>query len=122
MPRVVKRKRPPSTPAVRITPEWQKRVSRRLEKLGKTQEWLADEAGVTAPAITRMLKPTQRTSRVAEKISQVLGIPLPEFRDEREQEVRDALRELRELDPIEFDAVVTDIQRQIREIKKSRDK
>lgn len=56
-----------------VTPEWRAQVVARLRELGRSQEWLAEQCGCSAPAISDIIKGKRGSSRYVPQIHRALG-------------------------------------------------
>lgn len=82
-----------------------------LKVLGWTRMRFADELNVSKGSITGLLKEGAKTSRLVVPICDLLGLPMPNYEDAREQELFTLLREIREADPQVFDRIEATIRR-----------
>ena len=87
--------------------DWKVRVDGELQQRKITRQALADAVSVTPGLITRMLTPTAqggvRSSSVAPRVAEYLGIPLPGMPDDPEIEhLKRTLEEIRMVSPATF--------------------
>lgn len=112
--------RPPH-PYVPVTAAWRERVIAELTRLGKSQEWLAEQVDTTSGAISNLLGGRCRTSRLVLPIVDLLAIPTPEFRDERDREFVRIGRALREKHPMTWDRYLEMMRRELADPKAKND-
>jgi transcriptional regulator with XRE-family HTH domain len=90
-----------------VTRQWKELVQRELDDRGMTRAQLAKLTGVTPGAVTVFFRPATKTCRFVDEIVKVLGVPRPEYADNREAEVFDDLRQLRRLSQADFDDIAS---------------
>lgn len=96
-----------------VTPSWQALVEARLADQGMTRKQLAIKIGSSPAAITILLRPETKSSRLVELVSAALNIPTPDFVDERDAEVIGDMRRLRETNPNEYDRLAARARAQV---------
>ncbi len=96
---------------------WQQIVKDELAERAMQRKELAEAIDVTPAAITVLLRPETRSSRLVDDVSRVLQIPTPEFEDERDAQGVEALRLLRRSDPAEYDRTLARIDKRNAEVR-----
>ncbi len=107
------RKKYPQGSAERVTPHWQESVRAELRDRRKTFTWLGEQVGATKGAISQMLAPNAKTSRLVVPVCAVLELPPPMFDDIRHQQFDEAARRLREIDPRLYDELFARMTRRV---------
>lgn len=96
----------PKGPKREMNPDWKERARVRLEELGKSADWLAEELRVSRGMVRKMLGPKQNTSSLVDEVSRVLGIEPPVLVVQGARE-REAFELIRRANPDQLDAIIT---------------
>ena len=72
-----------------LSDEWKQRVRDRLAEMGRDHRWLEAQIGASRGMVTKMLRPSQNTSALVDRVCEALEIapPMSEVRSEDEQEL-----------------------------------
>lgn len=109
---VEKRRQPrPKWPHRKVTKAWQERVERELEFRDMSRSDLAKLVGVTPAGITGLLKNGTASSRLVDRVCEVLGVPGPEFRSDREFAFLSDIRAIEDNDPEEYELIRSRVRR-----------
>ncbi len=97
-----------------ITANWQDRVKAELVALGWTQDEFSKRLKCSPGAVTGLLKPGARTSRLVDRASKLLQIAPPEFADDIEEQHFADLRRLRAVKRAAYDDIMQRVARELR--------
>ena len=99
---------------VPVDPAWIARVKAELDRRGWNQGDLARRLGATDAALSDILNGKRRSSRLVDAINLALDIAPPNYEDDIDQDMHEAMRRLRRINRDLFDKIVTDAKREIR--------
>lgn len=97
-----------------ITEGWQKRVEDELGRRKWTQKELATRLRCSEGAVSNMLAPGARTSRLVDSTNVLLDLAPPEYQDDIDRDNHAVLRQLREVDRESYDRYTQEMKRAIR--------